>query len=446
MKGIKKMKSKKYIILSIIFILLFTFPFMVKAEYTVYGKYKVNNLELISYSSQWDEEKLKTLYIELLSNFHGNEFNYLSAIYLYPDSPKGVSGNYYEDISVKNGEYICGNNAYIELFDMDKNNTIHKTARTLSHEYGHHYTIYNMLLKEGKYYTQWAKSEYAKIRSLLDYPVYYGYNSEGDTYKWDVTEIIAEDYVQLLGSPIAKISTDYPDGIEMLEKGLSPTFADTKSFNLMPQKNPLLPLAADVKGLYQYMHSLAGYKTKDIEESIPAEISSIEMNYNENNKKEYTIKWNKASGNAPYEYTLIMYHASNPYVPIPLKTTLNNEEATAKIGNVLLKSNDGAIKALENNYEGDYEFIVYYKDSQNFIHKSKPYLFSFGHEEFIKDNTIGDAPSNNSSTNIDYSKIIIDEDFGYDEFFEELYNDFSKNISFKTYFCDIINWMIKLLT
>lgn len=445
MKGIKKMKRIKYIILTIIFILLLSLPIFVNAQHTIYGKYKVNNLELISYSSHWNEEKLKELYIELLSNFHGNEFNYLSTIYLYPDSPQGVSGNYYEDIALKNGNYTCGNKAYIELFDMDKNNTIKKVARTLSHEYGHHYTIYNMLLTEGKYYTQWANSEYAKIRGLSEYPVFYGYNSEGSNYKWDVTEIMAEDYVQLLGSPIAKISTDYPDGIEMLEKNISQSYADTKSFNLMPQKNPYLPLAADVNGLYKFLYSLSGYKTTDIKESKPAEITSVKMDYNEKGKKEYTIKWSEASGNSPYEYTLVMYPVSNPFVPVPLKTVTDKEELSAKIGNIALKDSDNNIKELNADYEGDYEFIVYYKDNQSLIHKSKPYQYSFGNEEFIKDNSVGDSSDYTPNGNIDYSKIIIDEDFEYDEFFDELYVDFSKKISFNSYFCDIIKWMRNLL-
>nr|MDA8211283.1 hypothetical protein [Clostridia bacterium] len=51
-----------------------------------------------SYSRQWDrEEKLKGLYEELLSNFHGEEMDYLSTINIFPDFVygQGVGGLYH---------------------------------------------------------------------------------------------------------------------------------------------------------------------------------------------------------------------------------------------------------------------------------------------------------------------------------------------------------------
>lgn len=438
------MKNFKFIIFLLSFVLFFSLSINAQ-QYNEYARFEAGNLEIISYSSKWNEEKLNSLYIELLNNFHGDEFDYLSAIYLYPDSPYGVSGYYYDDISVKDGSYLPGRKAYIELFDMDTADTVRKAARTLAHEYGHHYTIYNMLLKEGKYFTQWSDTEYAELRNLSDYNISYSHNSVGNTYRWDATEIMAEDYVQLLGSSTAKLSIDYPDCMEALENNISRGYNSTNSFNLMPQKNLELPLAADVDGLYEYLSGLSGYKTAYPVKSEAAVILSVDENLNELNKKQYTIKWEEASGNGPYEYTVIMYPKSNPMVPVPIKTVKTGEEMSAVFGSVVLNTN-AEIKSTNDVYEGDYEFYVFYKDKDGFMYKSGVFEYSFGYEEFVKDDTVGASAENGTDGSFDYSKIVIDDEFEYEDFFNDFYEDFGNKVSFKSHYCDIINYIGKVLS
>ena len=99
------MKFFKITITSILFI-LFLFNISVFAdELKVYSTYTANNLTITSYSKNWSKSMLKDLYLELLNNFHSDEFDYLSNIYIYPDSPEGVNGLYYDDIFLENGKY-----------------------------------------------------------------------------------------------------------------------------------------------------------------------------------------------------------------------------------------------------------------------------------------------------------------------------------------------------
>ena len=134
------MKILKINILSIFFI-LFLFKTDIFATPKVYATYTANTLTITSYSKSWNKNMLKNLYVELISNFHGDEFDFLSDIYIYPNSPEGVNGLYYDDISLENNKYVLGSNAYINLYNGERYNTIPKIAYTLSHEYGHHYMI-----------------------------------------------------------------------------------------------------------------------------------------------------------------------------------------------------------------------------------------------------------------------------------------------------------------
>ncbi len=408
----------------------------VNAQYAIYSSCSIQGLKLVSYSSAWDENKLRELYAELLNNFHGDELKLLSAIYLYPDSPYGVNGYYFEDIAVKDGILECGENSYIELYNMDKTDTVKKAAKTLSHEYGHHYSICNIILKEGKYYTKWAESEYAAIRGLSNYDVFYGQNPDNSSYRWDVSEIIADDYVQLLGSRYAKLSVDYPDVYEMLESSDKPERKYEIAFNLMPQGNPYIPLAADVPGLYEYMLSLGGGVSNHTIKSEKPKILSVEEIVNKAGEKEYTANWNKVSDNSDCEYTLVMYPADNPLVPIPIKTVKGGEITSAKFGSAAAENSDGSLRVFSNRYEGDYELLLYYMDADGFMHRSEPYCYSFGSD--YTDYDIGyNSPLNEQKTAV--QEAAEQEEPDYEKLFAAFYENFNNEISLTDYYYAVIN-------
>lgn len=353
------------------------------------------NLKIVSFSEQYDENYIKEIYNELINNFHSKEFDYLNAIYLYPDSPEGVAGNYYEDINIdENGRYSIGNKSYIELFNMDKRSP-QDIAPVLAHEYGHHYTICNMTLYENKYYSSWKDGEYGKIRSLYDYPVVYDASQEDYSHAWDITEIAANDYVQLLGSENAKTSWEYKDSEQMVLGGEQYIYAPTY-YNMRPQENYDIPLAADVGGLFQYLLTIGGYTGEAPHIAKKAEITSILSEDSFLNKK-YTIFWDKAisGGNGGFEYTVIMYPADFPFLSTGIKTVGDGDDMRAVFGTVTNQNDDGTMSAIMDYYIGKYVFCVYAKDEEGYIFSSEKFYYDFGNDYFdITEhyNDAGDIP------------------------------------------------------
>lgn len=368
-------------------------------EYNIVASYKVNNLTFTSYSENWDEKKLIELYQELLENFHGDEINHLSAIYLYPDSPYAVNGYYYEDLIIDEyGKYVFGNNAYIEIFNADRYDTIQKIAPVLSHEYGHHYTISNISIYENKYYNEWENSEYIKIRNLKNYPV--SYDGKTSHYKWDITEIAANDYVQLLGSKNAKLSTEYKDAIENLEADEKELIYFNDTFNIKPQANTEIPLAAEVIGLYEYMLKISGHTSKQFPITKKPVITSITETKTLLNASQYKITWSQALGKGPFEYTAVMYPKGNSFIPIPIKT-VKDGSLEAVFGNAIKKNDDGTYSTILRNYEGEYEFRIFVKDRNNFIYSSEPVYYNFS---LVYDDNYHQYNNYDNSNNINYNK------------------------------------------
>jgi hypothetical protein len=83
------------------------------------------------------------------------------------------------------------------LYGGNEYNNVKMMSYTLSHEYGHHFTYYQLVQKEQLDVEDWKTSSYAKARG-------YDRNSQVHTgrgdYRWDMAELMAEDYVQLFGS------------------------------------------------------------------------------------------------------------------------------------------------------------------------------------------------------------------------------------------------------
>jgi hypothetical protein len=204
--------------------------------------------------------------------------------------------------------------------------------------------------------------------------------ADPDTYvhAWDITEIAAEDYVQLFGSPLAKSSTDYKDVSERVKENISDYYSLNNSYNLLPQENLNLPLASEVDGLYNYWLNLAGYVATQPSlayKPVPY-ISNIENVYFNNNKK-YTLKWNEIPDNKSYEYTVIMYPKDMAYFPIPIKTVKTGEEMLANIGSDVKREGNADVYGILEQFEGVYEIKIFVKDMNNFMFVSQTLYYDF---------------------------------------------------------------------
>ena len=143
-------------------------------------------------------------------------------------------------------EYSFHSNlSVIELYNMDEYSDISQAAHTISHEYGHHYTMFYFLQSE-----EAAKaSEYYQLRGFgtYDKPVFFG--SEDEYYanhEWSIYEIAAEDYMQLMGSNTGKQTEEYLDVYDLATEYQGDTYSrtyDKSIVNVYPQENIYIPLA-----------------------------------------------------------------------------------------------------------------------------------------------------------------------------------------------------------
>lgn len=385
------------------------------------GVYKgEKGVTIVSYSKNWvSKERLKEVYDELINNFHGEEIKYLSYIYIYPDSPEGIMGAYYEDYDINSeGKYVYKDDRYIEIFNGDQYTDVSQFARVLAHEYGHHFTLYYLLTKENRHFNQWKDTRYAKIRGLEKYKEveYFSVNDKKYTYKWDIAEIAANDYVQLFGSPKAKKSMDYKDVQERVEKNIKESFYSTESFNLLPQENLSIPLAADVPGLYLYWLELAGYTS--LEPSLPYK---PQLSIKKNKEimpgyLQYEITWNPILDKNNYEYTLITYPSDNIMFPRPVKTVVTGETMKAYLGSAIHYNNNGTANIiLDDQYEGEYYFRLFIKDKRGFIFSTEPVKYKFDKDKTKSIYKMTDVAPNHWAIN--YIEIIVDKKIaeGYED-------------------------------
>ncbi|PKM51837.1 MAG: hypothetical protein CVV02_04300 [Firmicutes bacterium HGW-Firmicutes-7] len=334
-----------------------------------------NGIQIISYASAWNtEEKLKSVYIELLKNKHGNEISYLSKIYIYPNSNVNGAGYYYPDYYIdKDGKYTYKTDATIEIYNGNKYTQLSQIARTLAHEYGHHFTYYYLITKENKANDKWVESKYAKIRNLNNHLkiTYLGDQTKKYIHKWDIAEIIADDYVQFYGSELAKKTRNYYDVKERIQNNSITYTYYYGDFNLLPQENLDIPLAADIYGLADYFYALSGVNLSSIPENINvseprlSSINRVHESYNE-----YLFEWKNVNSNEAKnekEYTLIMYEKGAYSDPIPLKTIYSGERAFAVAGSAIDISKG---RAILENYEGEYEIRLFVKDKNGYMHGS----------------------------------------------------------------------------
>ncbi|AKS39551.1 MULTISPECIES: S-layer homology domain-containing protein [Anoxybacillus] len=171
--------------------------------YPLIARYKgTSGVTFESYSTYWNETKLAQLEQELLKNKHGAELSLLGSVKIFPDYPAGqnVLGQYFAQYQVSPKLSLLPNR-YIHLYGGNEWTTVEEMATTLAHEYGHHFTYYYLLNKEQRRPNEWLQSQYAAARELFRYPTVHA-DGSGE-YEWYMPEILAEDYVQLFGSPHA---------------------------------------------------------------------------------------------------------------------------------------------------------------------------------------------------------------------------------------------------
>ncbi len=322
-----------------------------------------------SYSKQWNtKEELKQVYNELMKNFVSAEIQKLKVIYLYPDIEEGVQGYYDADVVMKNdGNYYFGDNSYIVILGCDDKSTIGYISPILTHEYGHHFTTYYLVTKEQKYGRQILTSEYARVRGLNRYAEVKNNNSINAEYKWDVSEILAEDYVSLFGSASSKMSVEYDDSKERIEKGYTSLGYRYAGYNAEPQDNLDIPLATEVPGLYEYFKKLVGGATKVPAKNVNTYVSVVDKYKVTDNYKGFYIRWNALPGS--YEYTVIMHPEGNSDYIIPIKTVKSYETLDARIGSYK-KEGASRNESLLDYYSGVYVVRVFAKDSLGFVYEA----------------------------------------------------------------------------
>ena len=307
---------------------------------------------IISYSEKWTGQKLVEVYDELLKNGHGDEIGYLSEIVLYPQ------GADYSDIMDAAGERTDGDiDSYvyvdvpmlfpaslrydadplvsdITLYYMDRYDDVSEVAQTLAHEYGHHFTIYYFMQDDEAV----RDSEYYAIRDFADYDHEVFYNdvmSYYENHMWDIYEIAAEDYVQLLGSPATKQTGEYMDGYDLLQADMD-TYSPELFMNVFPQENIFIPLADEIPGLRQYYYSFISLES---EYSTPLETVDFNLQISRHSKygkRWYEITWDMVSTDPDVQYTLVCYD-SDGLMYRPVRTVYGDGEAIAKVGSPVIR-------------------------------------------------------------------------------------------------------------
>ncbi|MFC4322195.1 hypothetical protein [Litchfieldia salsa] len=178
---------------SSILVILLSLPILLSLDSpaydsTYYAKFKSpENIMFLSYTENWNEQKLEQLYHELIKNKHGEEIFLLQEVRVIGE-PK------FSDLRTR-GQYHSLTNT-ITLYHADTSLEASELAGTLSHEYGHHFTYH--YLKEHHL----PNSTWAKLRGLQGEPVRWDafWNYSTSHHMWYPQEIIADDYVLLYGA------------------------------------------------------------------------------------------------------------------------------------------------------------------------------------------------------------------------------------------------------
>ncbi len=347
------------------------------AASNIYGSYTApDGFQVVSYAQEWaDVSKLKGVYEELLKNTHGEEFKLLRRIDIHPGSdPQGMSaaGRWFGRWEIKNGIPILLGNSHIDIYNGSSYTSVPEIARTLSHEYGHHFTYYYYFKTEKRPWEQWRNTGLASARNLK-------YNMNVSTelvpHKWIIQEIAAEDYVQLLGSPTAKESYDFQDIGERIGNG--EIHYDTNIFNFHPQENYEIPLASNLPGLKQYWLKASGLQNQSGEAPSQTSLKLEQIKtFRHIDTPQYRFTWDSSTDDktANLEYTLVWFQRdSSSFNLYPIKTVNSEEPLQAVFG---AASNESQY-IWEELPSGVAYFVVYIKDFDGNITSSRILAIDF---------------------------------------------------------------------
>ncbi|MFE8701233.1 hypothetical protein ACFYKX_11560 [Cytobacillus sp. FJAT-54145] len=175
-----------------------TFPFQYSSP---------EGILFVSDTPTWNHEKLKALYQAFKPSIKGEERKALKRIVVTKESVNMPLGATIMRINLdpKTGKPInLLNDAEIVLFYGDQITSIETINLTLSHEYGHLFTYYWMILKEQKFPDD-QKTKWASHRGIQQHPDVRWRNSAlPNSHLWSPSEIMADDFVILFGSPVGK--------------------------------------------------------------------------------------------------------------------------------------------------------------------------------------------------------------------------------------------------
>ncbi|MDL2220094.1 hypothetical protein LJC55_00275 [Eubacteriales bacterium OttesenSCG-928-N14] len=348
---------------------------------------------LRSYSKAWDEKKLQLLYEELKKNKHGKEMDYLYEVVIHAEQDEYAAATHegtdktmsfhmdFPALSAMGGINFTLEMGIITLYNGDERTTVESMARSLSHEYGHHYTFFHMW--DGEY--DIPTSEYKRIRNIQDDRLHV-LRTNGEDYMeyhgWYLIEIAAEDYVQLMGSPTTKTVTYHQDIQQSLfkkPKGLYTTM------NGEPQENLVIPLAKDVPGLAEYFYSFIDEPVPDygtVQDPQPIEIKikrgsrSWDLVGGSRTFVYYELTWNTPYTEEGTVYTLVAYDEDTAQTRI-IKTTKAGQKANAFIGTYSARSGNSVWWSWDEVDKGTKQFRVIVQFPDGTIWLSEPMEHTF---------------------------------------------------------------------
>lgn len=350
-------------------------------------------IRFCSRSEAWDEAKLEALYQELLRNRHGPELNTLAQVLVRPESDDFAAASHQRmgqsySLTLKFPSlpeariftiYRIG--GVITLYDGDSLTTAEAMASSLSHEYGHHYTLHYMF-ERSMGNPVYEGSEYARLRGLDPEQVRanaYSADDYHENHAWYFYEIAAEDYVVLMGSPNSRSVADYYDIREALNgRDGSVPFCR----NAQVQENLMIPMANEVPGLAEYFYSFLEepapvYSPRKIDLELEEYTVGYDLVGGYRSFTSYEVTWNKAYGEDAV-YTLVCFDETdyeNSYQPI--KTVTAGEEASAEIGNLAVRSGNTVTNIDDHLAQGTRTFAVTVILPDGTMYCSEPLQYTF---------------------------------------------------------------------
>ncbi len=363
-----------------------------------------NGIVYLSYTPAWAEGGLAALNEELLKNAHGAEIDYVKEVRVYPGTERELVAGLQKESDAKYSLYL-GHSALpqnfsvdfsatqtaIYLYNGDTKTNVGDMARTLSHEYGHHFTNYHIFSKLSP--EEWFTSDYAKIRGMTS-ERFYTLITDVDQYMndhmWYIQEVAAEDYVNLLGSKTVNQVYTYYDVKDKALASVRDQDVDDNfdkvgiAQNVLPQENTAIEFAKDVPGLNEYFANLAGTSPKtttmdarEIEINIAKKVNTYNVISGSRNYTHYEVTWDTPYKSDDMSYTLVIYD-ENGMFRTPIKTVYGKNKGLAYIGNYAFASGDYIYSLDDRIPEGIKQFRVILMNGDGEVAVTPATTYDFG--------------------------------------------------------------------